>query len=615
MRLKKLFLLTTLLLLSLVTAMLLRTSLQEFNIYNSAKAGLQVMQLTRLTMTIAEKASLERGPSSALLSSDPNSAAPLRQILRKSREASDNAFADAAAALREQGVRELQGFQETRETQGAQRAPGASGSALQIAATTLSRARDLLLNARREIDRVATLPNKDRDRVAVNTATRDMVTAIDTILEAVAVLSGHAGRIYPDLVDALVASQMAAELHEQASRLGGQLTFALTQQVPLDANESRNIQIHQGRIEQLLNLIWLHMFVGNMDARQSAELAQVRLRFVEVGLPLVRTLSEVGADGRPYGMDADRFSALYAPEMAPIVNLRDVMFTMANEGGKAAYEKTFRSMLLQLAIGIAVLLIEIAVFLFIRRRVLKPLISTNAALVDLARGQLDVDTPASNRHDEIGDMINAVATLKHSSLEKRALEQERERFIEDLKEASSVDYLTGLINRRAFSERATAQLATAVRHQWQVTLIALDIDHFKSINDRYGHAQGDAVLVEVARRIKRTIRVPDVAARFGGEEFIVYAGECDSEAGFALAERIRTSVATAIFFFNDKPFSVTLSAGVITVPATEITDFSPVILQADNALYAAKNEGRNRTVVAQVTQAKPANPTGPTNPA
>jgi diguanylate cyclase (GGDEF)-like protein len=604
MRLKKLFLLTTLVLLALVTAMLLRVSFQEYNTYRSAKAGLQVMQLTRLAMAIAEKTSLERGPSSALLSGNANNAAPLRQILRTAREASDIAMAEAFAALKvqaaqgEQGEQTKQGQPGAKEVPGAQRTQLPSGTALQNAATILNRARERLLVARQEIDRTATLPKANRDRATVVMATKDLVTAIDLTLEAVAVLSGYAGRIYPDLVDALVASQMAAELHEQASRLGAQLTFALTQQVPLEPEETRSIQIHQGRIEQLLSLIWLHMFVGNMDTRQSAELAEVRLRFVEVGLPLVKTLSDVGTDGKPYGIDAQGFAALYVPEMKSIVSLRDAMFRIANEGGKAAYENAFRSLVFQLTTGIAILLIEISVFLFIRRRVLKPLISTNATLVDLSRGNLDIEVPATNRRDEIGDMIHAVTALKNSGLEKRGLEQERERFIDDLKEASSVDYLTGLINRRAFSERATAQLSTAVRHQWDVTIIALDIDHFKSINDRFGHAQGDAVLVEVARRIKRTIRVPDVAARFGGEEFIVYAGECDSEAGFALAERIRTSVATAIFFAGDEPYSVTLSAGVMSIPAAQITDFSPVIQQADNALYAAKNRGRNQTVAA-----------------
>jgi diguanylate cyclase (GGDEF)-like protein len=603
MRLKKLFLLTTLLLLSLVTVLLVRASLREYQEYRAAKGGLQIMQLTRLAMVAGEKISLESASANVLLGNNRSAVASLRQTLHTSRAATDEAFAAVSAAL------------EAQDLPRAQMSSGAAlATAIPIAAAAVKRAHERLLSAREEIDLAAKLQPEERKRPIVATAGNGMTAVADIILEAVAVLSGHAGRIYPDLVDALVASQMAAELHEHAGRLGAQLTPPLMRQTPMDTNEIRGVQVALGRIEQLLNLIWLHMFVGNMDAEQSAELAQLRLRFMEVGLPLVKTLSDAGAAGKPYGMDVEGFSTLYSPELTPIVNLRDALFRMASEGGRVSYEKTFRRMLWQIATGVAVILLELAVFLFIRRRVLRPLIGANNALVDISHGKLDTEVPPTRRKDEIGDMLNAIASLKATSLEKRELEHKHERMIDDLRETSSVDYLTGLINRRAFSERAAAQLSNAVRHEWQVTVIALDIDHFKSINDRYGHAHGDAVLVEIARQIKRTIRVPDIAARFGGEEFIVYAGECDSEAGFALAERIRTAVANAIFFDEDQPYSVTLSAGVVSLPAAKISDFAPVIQQADDALYAAKNQGRNRTVIAPARAPQAANPPSPRNP-
>lgn len=583
MRLKKLFLLTTLLLLSLVTALLLHSSLLEFNSYRSARTGLQVMQLTRLAMAVAEKVSFERDHAHMLMGSDATPVPSAAQQLEQARQTSDIALAEAFAALK---------------VQAGQPAQGSLGAALQISATALTRAREQLRSARGEMDRVIKLPRAERKPSAIASAAKNMAMTVDMVFEAMAVLSGYAGRIYPDLVDALVASQMAAELREQAGRLGSQMILALAPQAPLQLDEVSDIQVMRGRIEQLLSLIWLRTFVGNLDAWQSTDLAEVRLRYVEVGLPLVKSLTEAGADGRPYGMSAEGFNTLYVPEMNSIVNLRDTLFRIANEGGKAAYEKTFRDMMLHLAIGITVIFIEIAVFLFIRRRVLRPLIATNAALVDISKGKLDVELPTTERTDEIGDMINAATALRVTSLEKRQLEHDHEQRIEDLKEASSVDPLTGLINRRAFFERATAQLATAARHQWEVTVIALDIDHFKSINDRYGHANGDTVLVEFARCIKRTLRVPDVAARFGGEEFIVIAVECDSEAGYALAERLRKTVALAVFHANGTTFSVTVSAGVVTLPSSEISDFGLVLKHADDALYAAKNQGRNRTVVA-----------------
>lgn len=601
MRLKKLFLLTTLLLLALVTAMLVRAFVQELGSYRAAQTGLQVMQLARLAMTIAEKSSLERDPAFAFMNSEAASHAITRETLNQARQKSDIAFAEAFAALK---------------TQAGQPAPGTSAAALQIAATALSRARDQLHSARQEVDRVAKTPQSERRNSAIVAAHRRMISVIDVVFEAVAVLSGNAGRVYPDLVDALVASHMAAELREQAGRLGSQLTFALAQQAPLQAEDVREIQTLRGRIDQLLNLIWLRNFVGNLDAWQSTELAEVRLRYVEVGLPLVRSLTEAGAEGRPYGMNAEGFNSLYAPEMASILNLRDTLFRIANEGGKAAYQKTFRNMILQLAIGIAVILLEIAVFLFIRRRVLRPLITANTALVDISKGKLDVTIPPVGRTDEIGDMINAVVALRTTSLEKQHLERERERRIEDLTEASSIDPLTGLINRRAFFERAATQLATASRHQWPVTVIAMDIDHFKDINDRYGHAHGDLVLVEVAQCIKRALRVPDVAARFGGEEFIVVAVECDSAAGYVLAERLRTAIAAAEIKTNDQTASVTVSAGVMTLEAPHIADLRVALKHADTALYEAKNQGRNRTVVAQPKAAStpPPSPESPPNP-
>ncbi|MBM3341977.1 MAG: diguanylate cyclase [Betaproteobacteria bacterium] len=585
MRLRKLFLLTTLLLLSLITVMLLHAGLREYNTYRSARTGLAVLQLTHLVMSVAEKAAVEQDPAYGLFSSEAASVAAAQNQLALAREATDSAFDDAFAGLKAQTA---QGGRNTPLT-----------AMLQIAATALSRAQTQLRNARIDIDRVAKIPADERRSSAVAAANKRMAGVVDAVQESIAVLSGYAGRIYPDLVDPLAASQMAAQLREQAGRLGTHFNFALNQQVPLKAEDVHEIQTTQGRIEQLLSLIWLRTFVGNLDAWQSAELAEIRQRYVDVSLPLVRTLAAVGAEGKPYGMNAQGFASIYVPEMHSIVRLRDTLFRIANESGNSAYRKIHRNLLLHTLIGLAIILIEIAVFLFIRRRVLRPLIATNNVLVDIARGKLDNEVPSTRRTDEIGDMIHAAAALRATGLEKRHLEEERERRIEDLKEASSVDPLTGLANRRAFFEHATAQLAAASRRQWPVTVIALDIDHFKDINDRHGHAHGDAVLVELARCIKASLRVPDVAARFGGEEFVVVAIERDAAAGLALAERLRKTIASCIFNANGAKFSVTVSAGVVTLPASEIADMQAVLTYADKALYAAKHQGRNRTMVAQ----------------
>ena len=577
MRLTKLFMLTTGLLLSLVTVMLLRSGIQEFSTYRAAKEGLEAMQLAYLAMIVAEKTSFERGPSNALMGSTETDAPPIRERLQKARAATDTAFDNALAALAA--------------------LPLPLGPDQQAAATALRRARDQLRRARLDIELIAELPKTSRDRTRVMAAIDNMFSVIDVIMEAVTILSSHAERIYPELSDALVGSRMAAELREYAGRLGSQFAAALTQQAPLGPVELRNIPILQGRIEQLRRLIEVRSTIRSADPRENAARDEMQARYIGVGLPLINTLTAASIASQPYGMDGAGFVARYVPEMASIVKLRDTMVKVAIEGGEARYAQAYRNLVLQLSIGGFAMLIEIAVFIFIRRRVLRPLLGATRSLVDIAKGRLDTEIPASRRHDEIGDMLDAVAALKITSLEKQNLEREHEHLIDELKEASSVDYLTGLLNRRAFADSAASQLATARRRNWTVALIVFDIDHFKSINDRHGHAHGDAVLVEIARLAKRELRSADVIARFGGEEFIVLAIDCDAAAAQALAERIRASIAAGSFTAGPQHFSVTVSLGVFATDAHAIDDLGTVIQRADGALYSAKRQGRNRTVV------------------
>ncbi len=577
MRLTKLFMLTTALLLTLVAAMLFRTGIQEWTTYRATKDGLAAMQHAYLAMIAAEKASFERGPSNGFMGSSETEAPPIRERLQKARNATDQAFADVLNSL--------------------EILPQPLAPDQQAAAIALRRARDQLRRARIEIDRIAELPKTARDRTTVMAAVDTMFGVIDIVMESVTILSSQAERIYPELSDALVGSRMAAELREYAGRLGSQFTAALTQQAPLGPVELRNIPLLQGRIEQLRRLIEVRATIRSADSRENAALDEMQAHYFGVGLPLVDAMTKASTARPSYGMNADGFAARYVPEMASIVNLRDTMVKVAIEGGNTRHASAYRNLLLQVAIGGIAMLIEIAVFLFIRRRVLQPLLGATHSLVNIAEGKLDTAVPSTRRHDEIGDMLDAVAALKMTSLEKQRLEREREHLIGELKEASNVDYLTGLLNRRAFADAAASQLATARRQNWMVALIVFDIDHFKAINDQYGHSQGDAVLVEIARLAKRELRLADVIARFGGEEFIVLAVDCDAAAANALAERIRASIAAAAYG-GSKPYSVTVSLGVFAVAADAITELGQAIQRADSALYTAKAQGRNRVVAA-----------------
>jgi len=164
---------------------------------------------------------------------------------------------------------------------------------------------------------------------------------------------------------------------------------------------------------------------------------------------------------------------------------------------------------------------------------------------------------------------------------------------------SNTDFLTGLLNRRAFASVAESQIAAAKRHGWPLALVLYDLDHFKSVNDRFGHDAGDAVLIALAAVAKRIFREEDVVARHGGEEFVVLAPHCDFDAALVLAERMRGAVETTpIPLPGGQQITVAASFGVAIVRSPSDT-LDTLVGAADRALYRAKAEGRNRVIGAQ----------------
>ncbi len=165
------------------------------------------------------------------------------------------------------------------------------------------------------------------------------------------------------------------------------------------------------------------------------------------------------------------------------------------------------------------------------------------------------------------------------------------------------DALTGWHNRRYLSVRLAEELARARRDGTRLVCLMLDIDHFKRVNDSWGHAAGDAVLRELAQRIESQVRASDVAARYGGEEFVVLLPGTDVASALLLAERIRQSVSTTpIDLPNGETVTITASIGISEVqPAPEADDLKTIgdslIARADVALYAAKAAGRDRVMV------------------
>jgi diguanylate cyclase (GGDEF)-like protein len=159
-----------------------------------------------------------------------------------------------------------------------------------------------------------------------------------------------------------------------------------------------------------------------------------------------------------------------------------------------------------------------------------------------------------------------------------------------------VDSLTGLANRRSLEESLHSELARAARFDDPVCVVLADLDDFKQVNDKYGHAAGDEVLKAFAQALRQTVREIDVAGRWGGEEFALVLPGTDAAGGAQLAKRVRAAIAgRQVKMPNGDLCSVTASFGVAAFP--ESRELGEILAAADSALYAAKGDGKNRVVV------------------
>jgi diguanylate cyclase (GGDEF)-like protein len=165
----------------------------------------------------------------------------------------------------------------------------------------------------------------------------------------------------------------------------------------------------------------------------------------------------------------------------------------------------------------------------------------------------------------------------------------------ELHRLATTDPLTGLTNRREFLSAVHNELRRMQRHARPAAVFMLDIDHFKRLNDLYGHDVGDRALVEVARQVRQMLRSHDVFARLGGEEFAAFLPETDIDSALQTAERVRASVAALRLTVDHQPIGFTCSIGVTILDPLADTPES-ALKRADAALYAAKAAGRDRVV-------------------
>jgi diguanylate cyclase (GGDEF)-like protein len=232
----------------------------------------------------------------------------------------------------------------------------------------------------------------------------------------------------------------------------------------------------------------------------------------------------------------------------------------------------------------------------IARSIVQPIRALSESASRIAQGETDVEIPVATTHDEIGILSRALGEMV-SKL--RNANEELRRTNEVLEQLSFTDGLTHLHNHRYFQDRLRIEAKRANRSDESLALLLIDIDDFKALNDRYGHAVGDQVLRSVASTLNSSVRETDLPARYGGEEFAVLAPRTSADGATSLAEKLRLAIANSPLEAEGldeeaADLRVTASVGV----AVYMGDEKRLFNEADRALYRAKANGKNCSVSA-----------------
>ncbi len=256
------------------------------------------------------------------------------------------------------------------------------------------------------------------------------------------------------------------------------------------------------------------------------------------------------------------------------------------------------------------------VALQLARSIRLPIMSLTQGMRGLTAGDKSVRIPYSMRKDELGDMVSAYETFRRKLIrtdmlsmgeERGPLEATRHALVlkrrtaegEVYKKLASIDSLTGVFNRREFMTLAKKEVSKVQRKLDHLAVMLLDIDHFKRINDSYGHSEGDRVLKIVAQSITAALREADILGRIGGEEFAVLLPSTDIDSATKTAERVRSAIEGLHIQVGDEEIQVTISIGISEYCAEE-GQIDPAMVRADRALYQAKHAGRNQVCYQQV---------------
>lgn len=506
---------------------------------------------------LANRISRERAPANKAMSSSAEDFAQHQQELMIYRQQVDQQFSQTAEVLAESGFNDL--------------------------SQQLLKVKISLDHGRAQVDAYTQMPRQLRSAQELDQAILAMFAAWDScreILRGVVIASDSSStHLYRYISQILFLS----DLRDQAGRVASSIIAHVTFATPLPTqNITRSLQTqHQ------VHYLWALIETIQPAEDKTDEFIRLHRRvetdFIQQGLPIVSELINDSVEKRTYHLTGTQLTEAIVDKFSTVVDLQSYLLQYSREVAIQEMTTNMNHLIWTVLLSLISLLAAISTMIFARKQVFLPLIQARRILLSLSKRSGRQPSGLKIRSDKHSDsLFAAIQKLQQMLQERDALEFR-------LKNIAHSDALTGLSNRFAleeyirFLENQPSQLS-------QTCLMIIDIDHFKQVNDRYGHIVGDQVIQLVAERLKANVRATDLLVRYGGDEFLVLIENIQMQQALIVADKIRAEVAERyILTALGDEIQISVSIGV----AIGAVSWMALLSNADDALFKAKAKGRN----------------------
>ena len=541
---------------------------KSYRDYNKTNQALTEIQALQAVADLANKISRERAPANKLMSSNQQDFAKHVLELKLYRLTVDEQMKKTLEVLKHSNLPNLD-------------------------LSLVDRLDEALTQGRQQVDAYAALPREQRNAETMDQAILKMFNAWDrshdVLKDVIAVSEGKDTAISNFYTQIL----LLADLRDQAGRAASNVMAHVTFEQPIpETNLARSLQTRK-QVMYLWELI--DTLQPERDKTEEFKVLHqaVYNEFLAKGLLIVERLMNESIYHRPYYLTGTQLTEAIVDKFSTVVELQNYLLKYSVE--KAIIEKHKAQNILLTTVGISLISIFAALFtmIYARKRVFSPLIQAREILFDLSHSSIrpnPMDT--KDQPANMYSLFTAIQQLKQTLQQRDALEFR-------LKNIAHLDSLTGVANRYALNEYIKL-LENQPTQFSETCLMVIDIDHFKQVNDVYGHLMGDQVIQFVAEKLKENIRTSDLLVRYGGDEFIVLIENVGMERALKIAEKIRSEIYEAKSVDNVRcpDLKVSISIGV----AIGATSWMALLEKADRALFQAKEQGKNKVVAYSVDE-------------